>query len=74
MWIWAAVLSQVCCADNICKDSTSMLATAQTCLGHLQILVLGFCDNQRDEELIWKILSQVQAAVFSVLNASDYYD
>lgn len=25
----------------------------------LQILVLGFCDNQRDEELIWKILSQV---------------
>ena len=26
----------------------------------LQILVLGFCDNQRDEELIWKILSQVQ--------------
>ncbi|DBA72591.1 TPA: hypothetical protein ACH3X2_010343 [Trebouxia sp. C0005] len=25
--------------------------------GH--ILVLGFCDNQRDEELIWKILSQV---------------
>ena len=33
-----------------------------TCLGHLQILVLGFCDNQRDEELIWKILSQVLSA------------
>ncbi len=33
-----------------------------TCLGHLQILVLGFCDNQRDEELIWKILSQVPSA------------
>lgn len=35
-----------------------------TCLGDLQILVLGFCDNQRDEELIWKILSQVLSAVF----------
>ena len=33
-----------------------------TCLGYLQILVLGFCDNQRDEELIWKILSQVLSA------------
>lgn len=21
--------------------------------------MLGFCDNQRDEELVWKILSQV---------------
>lgn len=47
-----------------------MLAIAQTCLGHLQILVLGFCDNQRDEELIWKILSQVEVTVSSVLNAS----
>ncbi len=34
-----------------------------TRLGNLQILVLGFCDNQRDEELIWKILSQVLSAV-----------
>lgn len=30
-----------------------------TCITHAQILVLGFCDNQRDQELIWKILSQV---------------
>lgn len=32
---------------------------------YVQILVLGFCDNQRDEELIWKILSQVLPAILS---------
>lgn len=60
----------VTCCAHFGSRHCALAFPADCCIPRLQILVLGFCDNQRDEELIWKILSQVSKPIGPLTNAS----
>lgn len=57
MWCWLEIVTL---DDSLCvQNLEDNVRTGSAVFEEDHFLVLGWCNNQRDEEVIWKILSQV---------------
>ena len=58
--VWAALkyMTDYILIANL-QNLENKVQTGSTVFEKNHVLVLGWCENQRDEEVIWKILSQV---------------